>query len=165
MFPEQNRWKYFFKIFSCFRRFFQKFRSFLTNKNIFYKTTKTIKIMIFSSKSCRMILKRSQSMQLVSSPCPESLGIIRVQSGPFIYDVRSYMTRPRFLKISLEIRSYMTRASVFFKDGLSKISDSWFEASNVLDSFYKSSVKNEKILDEKLFCDNRILFFFALRAH
>ena len=52
--------------------------------------------MIFSSKSCRMILKRSQSMQLVSSPCPESLGIIRV-----LYLTENARKPLKFIEISL----------------------------------------------------------------
>ena len=54
------------------------------------------KIMIFSSKSCRMILKRSQSMQLVSSRCPESLSIIRA-----LYLVENARKPLKFIEISL----------------------------------------------------------------
>ena len=54
------------------------------------------KIMIFPSKSCRMILKRSQSMQLVSSPCPESLSIIRV-----LYLTENARKPLKFIEISL----------------------------------------------------------------
>ena len=52
--------------------------------------------MIYSSKSCRMVLKRSQSMQLVSSPCPESLSIIRAR-----YLVENARKPSKFIEISL----------------------------------------------------------------
>ena len=54
------------------------------------------KIMIFPNKSCRMILKRSQSMQLVSSPCSESLSIIRV-----LYLTENARKPLKFIDISL----------------------------------------------------------------
>ena len=41
------------------------------------------KILKITIKTCRMVLKRSQSMQLVNSPCPESLGTIRQLSTMF----------------------------------------------------------------------------------
>ena len=52
--------------------------------------------MIFLSTSCRMILKRSQSMQLVSSRCPESLSIIRA-----LYLVENARKPLKFIEISL----------------------------------------------------------------
>ena len=52
--------------------------------------------MIYSSKTCRMVLKRSQSMQLVSSPCPESLSITRA-----LYLVENARKPSKFIEISL----------------------------------------------------------------